>query len=534
MALNSSAMLAGSGRQPAIGAGRAATARGSSFLRYLLVGLDAAALTLSWVVATVFVPTSARSMFESVLATIVLVVAGLAVFAFGLYRARICNLRAVEYVRVARGCLVVALLGLAIAAVAEFIGAPGEIALGTLFAFLLVTVLRSGYRTWLTNRRRVGRYLRPVLLVGAGAESAELAALLTEHPELGYRSVGVVGDEREAQRHGLEGCWCGDLDEALAVLADTGVTGAIVCGSDLHSSELNKIVQELLQAGAHVQLSSGLHGVDVGRLRPSPLAHEPFFYVEPVTLAAWQLVTKRVIDVVLSSVMLTATLPVLGLAALGIKLHDRGPVLFKQWRVGRDGAPFLLYKLRTMREGAEHETADLLGLNQRDGPLTKYSHDPRVTTLGRILRATSIDELPQLWNVLNGTMSLVGPRPALPDEVAYFDAELRARESVRPGITGLWQVEGRDNPSFAAYRRLDLFYLENWSVALDLVILLGTVESVVTRVFRSQPRRDKHMPNASREVQDPGRRATPASRRDTRKSESSASSPTKRERVRVN
>ncbi len=262
---------------------------------------------------------------------------------------------------------------------------------------------------------------------------------------------------------------------------------------------------ELLHAGAHVQLSSGLHGVDVGRLRPSPLAHEPFFYVEPVTLAAWQLVTKRAIDIVLASVMLTLALPVLGLAALGIKLHDRGPVLFKQWRVGRDGAPFLFYKLRTMREGAEHETDDLLGLNVRDGPLTKFPHDPRVTTLGRILRATSIDELPQLWNVLNGTMSLVGPRPALPDEVAHFDVELRARESVRPGITGLWQVEGRDNPSFAAYRRFDLFYLENWSVTLDLMILLATVESVIARLFRGLRHLDEDIPLAPPEVPDPAR-----------------------------
>ncbi|MDP9336421.1 MAG: sugar transferase, partial [Actinomycetota bacterium] len=498
-------------------------ARGRSFLRYFLLGLDAAALTFSWVIATVVVTASARSVLASLLSTIVLVVGGLAVFrVIGLYRARICNLRAVEYVRVARGCLIIALLGLAVAAVTGSIVAPGEIALGTTLAFLLVTVLRGGYRTWLTNRRRVGRYLRPVLLVGAGAESAEVAALLAEHPELGYRTAGVVGDEREARRHGLEVCWCGRLDEGLAVLADMGVSGAIVCGSDLHSSELNRIVQELLRAGAHVQLSTGLHSVDVGRLRPSPLAHEPFFYVEPVTLAAWQLVTKRVIDVVLSSAMLALALPVLGLAALGIKIHDRGPVLFKQWRVGRDGAPFLLYKLRTMREDAEHETADLFELNVRDGPLTKFRQDPRVTMLGRILRATSIDELPQLWNVLNGTMSLVGPRPALPDEVANFDAELRARESVWPGITGLWQVEGRDNPSFAAYRRFDLFYLENWSVALDLVILLGTVESIVARACRSLLHRGEDISLAPPEVQDPGREAPRAARRNEPKTESSA------------
>ena len=324
-----------------------------------------------------------------------------------------------------------------------------------------------------------------MLLVGAGGESAEIATLLIDHPELGYRTVGIVGNRSEAARHRLEDRWCADLDDAPLAVAETGVTGVILCASDLRASELNRAVQELLNAGAHVQLSSGLHGIDVGRLRPAPLAHEPLFYVERVTLASWQLVTKRAIDLVLASLMLVLTAPVLALAALGVKLGDRGPMFFKQTRVGRDGATFVLYKVRTMREGAEQETAQLYALNAREGPLTKIPQDPRVTMLGRVLRATSIDELPQLWNVLNGTMSLVGPRPALPDEVAHFDAELRARESVLPGLTGLWQVEGRDNPSFAAYRRFDLFYLQNWSVTLDMMILLGTVEAMITRVFRS-------------------------------------------------
>ena len=181
-------------------------------------------------------------------------------------------------------------------------------------------------------------------------------------------------------------------------------------------------------------------------------------------------------------------------------------MLFKQSRVGRDGVPFVLYKLRTMRKGAEWEMEQLSDLNVRDGPLTKIAQDPRVTVFGRVLRATSIDELPQLWNVLNGTMSLVGPRPALPDEVAHFDAELRAREAVLPGITGLWQVEGRDNPSFAAYRRFDLFYLQNWSVTLDVMILLGTVESVIIRVFRGLWHLEQDIPLAPPEVLDSGPR----------------------------
>jgi exopolysaccharide biosynthesis polyprenyl glycosylphosphotransferase len=478
-------------------------ARGSSFLHHILVGLDAAALSASWVVTTEMIPTKAQSRVALLVAAMAFVGGGLVIFsAMGLYRARVCSLRPVEYSHLARACVLVALLAFAVTAISHTADRR-EIALGTPLAFLLTIVLRSGYRSWLTNQRRLGRYLRPVLLFGAGSESADVVALLAQHPELGYRTAGVVGDEREALRHGLKGCWCGELDDGLAVLAEAGGTGAIVCAGDLHPSQLNQIVQQLLQVGVHVHLSSGLHGIDIGRLRPSPLAHEPFFYVERMTLASWQLVTKRAIDLVLSSTLLILMLPVLGLAALGIKFQDLGPVLFKQSRIGRHGASFVLYKVRTMREGAESETDDLLELNMRDGPLTKFSGDPRVTMLGRILRATSIDELPQLWNVLNGSMSLVGPRPALPNEVLHFDADLRARESVRPGITGLWQVEGRDNPSFAAYRRFDLFYIQNWSVALDLMILLLTVESVIARILRALIHLDGDIQIAPPFAQDP-------------------------------
>jgi len=396
----------------------------------------------------------------------------------------------------------VAIFTLAVAAISHT-NDRRAIVFGIAITFLIAIVLRSGYRTWLSHQRRLGRYLRPVLLFGAGGESGDVAALLKAHPELGYRMVGLVGDKREALRHGLEDFWCGDSDEGLELLAEGGGTGAIVCASDLHPSQLNRIVQELLKIRMHVHLSSGLHGVDVGRLRPSPLAHEPFFYVERVSFARWQLSTKRVIDVVLSSTLLVLSLPALGLAALAIKFQDLGPILFKQYRIGYQGKPFELYKLRTMREGAESEAKDFLGLNMRDGPLIKLSCDPRVTRFGRILRATSIDELPQLWNVLNGTMSLVGPRPALPNEVVHFDADFRARESVPPGITGLWQVEGRDNPFFAAYRRFDLFYLQNWSVTLDLMILLITVESVVARILRALVHLDDDIQIAPPLVQDP-------------------------------
>ena len=208
------------------------------------------------------------------------------------------------------------------------------------------------------------------------------------------------------------------------------------------------------------------------------------FYVEGSGFASWQLVVKRAMDVVLGVVAGILALPVLLVAAAAIKLGDRGPLLFRQERVGYLGRPFVVYKLRTMVPDAEERLVDLTFANEREGgPLFKLTQDPRRTKIGRILERTSLDELPQLINVLRGDMSLVGPRPALPHEVAQFDEELLGRQRVLPGITGLWQVEGRENPAFDVYRRLDLFYVENWSVGFDLAILMSTFQSVLMRLL---------------------------------------------------
>ena len=189
------------------------------------------------------------------------------------------------------------------------------------------------------------------------------------------------------------------------------------------------------------------------------------------------------LDLILASLIFLIALPVLAVAALAVKLGDGGSVLFRQTRIGQDGAPFSLLKLRTMVPDAEERLVDLTFANEREGgPLFKLTQDPRRTKVGRILERTSLDELPQLINVLRGDMSLVGPRPALPHEVAQFDDELLGRQRVLPGITGLWQVEGRENPAFDVYRRLDLFYVENWSIGLDLAIMFSTVCSVLGRV----------------------------------------------------
>jgi len=199
----------------------------------------------------------------------------------------------------------------------------------------------------------------------------------------------------------------------------------------------------------------------------------------------WQLTCKRAIDIIVSLVVLLLALPVLVIAAIAIKLDDRGPVFFTQTRVGRGGKPIRIHKLRTMVVGAEERLEEVLHLNERAGPLFKIEADPRLTRVGAILRATSIDELPQLLDVLTGRMSLVGPRPALPREVVHFDDDLWARVLVQPGVTGLWQIEARDDGSFDAYRRLDLEFVQHWTLWMDLKILFKTVPAVLWRSIRS-------------------------------------------------
>lgn len=202
----------------------------------------------------------------------------------------------------------------------------------------------------------------------------------------------------------------------------------------------------------------------------------------------WQRAMKRTVDVALGSAMLLLSLPVVAMAATAVKVSDGGPVFYRQSRVGRDGRHFTILKLRTMVVGADRMIIDLRARNQRQGPLFKLARDPRVTPVGRFLRVASIDELPQLLNVLRGHMSLVGPRPALPEEVEWFDDGLHARHDVRPGITGLWQIAARDHPSFTLYRNLDLYYVRNWGIVLDTAVLAVTVQVVVQRLLRAMRR----------------------------------------------
>lgn len=458
-------------------------------LRTLLVSLDGMAVGVSWLVTVAVsggfvVDPSYSPTVVAVVAAIFITIACLAALAVQrLYQARVCSIRSVETVGLGRTAATAAVAALVLPRALPVQISTSTAAIGAVSSFIALVISRGLYRHWLRLCRQDGRFLRPVVIIGSNDEAHDIYRLLTDHPELGFRLAGVVGDVTEMTVHDIRAPHLGSIEDARAAIAASDANGVIIAASGLPSPRLNALTRHLLQDGVHVHLSSGLRGIGQRRLRPQPLAHEPLFYLEPRSLSPWQLVAKRVIDVLVSVVGgLLFALPLVAVAAIAIKLQDGGKVFYRQERVGKNGRPFSILKLRTMVPNADRMYGDLAQtMAGRDGPLIKLANDPRRTTVGRFLERLSIDELPQLLNVVRGEMSLVGPRPAQASEVAGFDEELLTRLSVPPGVTGLWQVEARDNPSFAAYRRYDLYYLENWSLGLDLAILLGTVQQVLLR-----------------------------------------------------
>ncbi|MDQ1491363.1 MAG: hypothetical protein QOJ23_3877 [Actinomycetota bacterium] len=473
--------------ETAVGAARAVRQEGTPGLRHALVGLDATAIFSAWFVTYTLLPavqhgqngmraTLARSL--GLTGVSLLLLAGQ-----HLYRASVCSSRIMELRGLARVAVAVA----AFSAVAYQLrggqAAPAAVAGGGFLTFALLVSGRGFYDAWLRAERTEGRFTRRVVVVGQGEEAERVIDLLAHHADLGYRVCGLVGDPYTAAKHDLP--WMGAPEEALETIAASGATGVVLVTSGLPATEVNRLTQELVERGLHVQVSAGLWRVGHSRLNVAPLAHEPFYSLKAPGLSRSQLRLKRGIDLAVALPVLVLSAPIMLLVAAAVKLSDRGPALFRQARIGRDGEVFTLLKFRTMALDAESRLGELQAQNQRDGPLFKLDKDPRVTRVGGFLRATSLDELPQLFNVLGGSMSMVGPRPALPLEVATFDDDLLGRHRLPPGITGLWQLEARDNPSFYAYRHLDLFYVENWTWALDLMVLAGTVPNLLARSVRA-------------------------------------------------
>ncbi|MGD9420533.1 MAG: sugar transferase [Verrucomicrobiota bacterium JB025] len=358
-----------------------------------------------------------------------------------------------------------------------------------LIFFAVVTAIgivsRLSLRVLLLSARRSGYNYRFLLVVGANARALQIAGKIEEKPELGYKIVGFVAENDEARerwekRDHRDWKIVGSLDNFRKALTDARVDEVIAClPVDARFSDITMVIRHAKDLGIVVRLMPEL--ADGTLLRNMHV--EEFEDECVVTLfrerMLVQLLLKRLLDASLSVIVLLMLAPLMLLVALLIKLTSPGPVFFVQKRVGMNQRHFNLLKFRSMVVDAEAQKKELTHLNERDGPAFKMENDPRITRIGKFLRKTSIDELPQLFNVLSGEMSLVGPRPPLPEEVKAYEWLFRKRLSVKPGITCIWQISGRNNVSFDRWMEMDHEYIENWSLLLDLEILLKTVPAVL-------------------------------------------------------
>ncbi|KQO61395.1 sugar transferase [Curtobacterium sp. Leaf261] len=361
--------------------------------------------------------------------------------------------------------------------------ARGYIAIAFPLGLVLVCIGRKAWRSHLARRRAAGEYLADVLLVGDLDDVRYVGAKIAASPTTGYRVSALVTDcaaPGVPVVHGAaESVVAGPIDDVVELARAADVAAVVVAGSVPGGhARLRRIGWELEALGIELVVSSPLVDVAQTRVHHRPVDGLPLMHVETPDYSRTH-VGKRLLDAVGAAAGLVLLAPVFAMIALAIRIDDRGPVFFRQTRVGRAGVEFAILKFRTMGTDAEARVAELERLNDGAGPLFKIKDDPRVTRMGAFLRKTSLDELPQLWNVLTGTMSLVGPRPALPREVAVYADFADRRLLVTPGITGLWQVSGRSDLDWAEGVRLDLHYVENWSFVHDLVILGRTIPSVL-------------------------------------------------------
>ncbi|MQA07262.1 MAG: exopolysaccharide biosynthesis polyprenyl glycosylphosphotransferase [Pseudonocardiaceae bacterium] len=350
---------------------------------------------------------------------------------------------------------------------------------------LVALVQRYALRKWLHWARRNGRCLLPLMAAGDPEAVRDLIIRTRDEAHVGWQveavctpsGRGPAGDGTEVAGVPV----VGRLDE-LADHVRRGGYRMVAITADPYwtPNRLQKLAWDLEGAAAEMVVAPMLMEVAGPRLQVSGVFGMPLLRVSAPAFTGARRIVKEVVDRIGSAVLLTLLAPILVTIALAIKITDRGPVIYRQRRIGREGNAFTMLKFRTMVVNADAGRTELATVNEGAGPLFKLRADPRVTRVGGLLRRYSLDELPQLFNVLTGTMSLVGPRPPLPEETRGYGRYVRRRLLVKPGLTGLWQVSGRSDLSWAESVRLDLRYVEDWSLALDAVILWKTVRAVVT------------------------------------------------------
>jgi exopolysaccharide biosynthesis polyprenyl glycosylphosphotransferase len=348
--------------------------------------------------------------------------------------------------------------------------------------FLALSAEKLAIRAAARKARARGYNFRTVVIAGTGPKALSMARFLEAHPHWGFRVIGYLDDGQEGELT-RSGTWrpLADLQGLEALLAIEVVDEVIFV---VERGRLEDFEEAMLAAERH-----GVRSHIALDVFPHVLARPVLEELDGVPLLTFstapsdplQLAAKRAIDLLVGGLLLAVTLPAQLVAALTIRLTTRGDVLFRQKRCGLNGRQFLLLKFRTMVPDAQEQLSRVAHLNEMDGPVFKATNDPRLTAVGRWLRRFSIDELPQLWNVFRGDMSLVGPRPPLPEEVARYAPWQRRRLSMKPGLTCLWQISGRNaNPDFERWMALDLKYIDTWSPWLDLKILARTVPAVLS------------------------------------------------------
>jgi exopolysaccharide biosynthesis polyprenyl glycosylphosphotransferase len=345
---------------------------------------------------------------------------------------------------------------------------------------VLLSLSRSIKNLWLRYMRRRGVGVARAIIVGVGEVGRTVMRTMVAHPDLGYEIVGFVDDDPAKGRTNIgrfKGL--GSLDALPLLVQNEAVDEVIITLPWQYHRKIMAIMAQCERENVRARIVPDLFQMTLSHMSITEMAGIPLIGVKHVPISPSVRIMKRIVDIVFSTVVLVATAPLMALVALTIKLDSPGPVLFRQARVGQGGRPFTLHKFRSMGVGADEQKEFLLARNEADGPIFKMKDDPRITRLGRFLRRSSLDELPQFYNVLRGDMSIVGPRPPLPEEVAQYQPWHMRRLEIAPGITGLWQVSGRSELPFDEMALLDIYYVEQWSPGLDLKILLRTIPTVL-------------------------------------------------------
>lgn len=352
---------------------------------------------------------------------------------------------------------------------------------------LLFGVLAFGI--WCALRATAAAHLRrsaegiqslQVVIIGTGRRAAELSRAMRLHSECGLRVVGHLDPDAGRLGTAVEGApVLGTLEDISAVLKNNVVDEVLLAVPRAMIKDVDAIVHACEEEGVRLRLMADILDMNVARMQLVQIGRVPLLTLEPVAQTAWETLAKRAIDVILVLLVLPLLLPLMIVVAAAIKWDSKGPVFFVQLRVGQNKRLFPMFKFRTMAVGSEAMLKDLEHLNEAQGPIFKIAKDPRLTRVGAFLRKTSIDELPQLFNVLRGEMTLVGPRPMSVRDVGLFDKGIqRKRFSVKPGLTCLWQISGRSLLPFSRWLELDLSYIERRSLLLDLEILFKTIPVV--------------------------------------------------------